>query len=247
MQEGAGLWSNTDDLEAVNGLLYLNSPSSTVLSGPSETPLELPLSFNHCIRNPQTFSAPNRWKTLRPPSRSRNRPNDQDTPADRVPHSNFYFPQEDLLAKWSAENSTHWTVSRPAFIIGASENAQINVAYALALYASIQKELSRPLAFPADVAAWDTSKDLTTAKLIGYFNEWAVLTEGAADQALNIVDDSPFAWCKFWPEIAQWYGLRYGIPDADEAKYSVVTLPRNPPPRGFGGPGKVLVAFSFEA
>jgi hypothetical protein len=171
----------------------------------------------------------------------------EDTPAQRVSHSNFYFPQEDLLTSWSKQHNTHWTVTRPAFIIGANETAQINVAYALAIYASVQKELGAKLEFPADTWAWDASKDLTTAKLIGYFSEWAVLTDGAADQALNIVDDSPFAWGKFWPQVAGWYGLHYGVPEADEAKYTVVTLPQNPPPRGFGPPGKVFVSFSFEA
>ena len=60
------------------------------------------------------------------------------------------------------------------------------------------------------------------------------------------MDDSPFAWGKFWPEIAKWYGIKYGIPEPDESKYQVVTLPRDPPPRGFGKPGKVYVKFTFE-
>jgi hypothetical protein len=68
-------------------------------------------------------------------------------------------------------------VTRPAFIIGANEGAAVNIAYALAIYTSVQKELEGKLEFPADVSVWDASKDLTTAKLIGYFSEWAVLTE----------------------------------------------------------------------
>ncbi len=170
----------------------------------------------------------------------------EDTPSLRVPHSNFYFPQEDLLSVWSAAHNTHWTVTRPAFIIGANESAAINIAYALAIYASIQRELGQKLEFPADTWAWDASKDLTTAKLIGYFSEWAVLTDGAADQALNIVDDSPFAWGKLWPLVAGWYGIQNGVPEADEGKYQVVAMPRSPPPRGFGAPGKIYITFSFE-
>ena len=43
------------------------------------------------------------------------------------------------------------------------------------------------------------SKDLTTSKPIGYFSEWAVLTEEADGEALNLVDDSAFSYRKFCP------------------------------------------------
>lgn len=168
------------------------------------------------------------------------------TPALRVKHENFYFGQEDALFAWSTKHNTHWTVTRPGFIIGANENAQINVAYGLAIYASVQRSLGLKLEFPADITAWDALKDLSTAQLIGYFSEWAVLTAGATDQALNIVDDSPFAWGRFWPQVAEWYGITYSVPEPDETKYQIITMPLNPPPRGFGPPGKVLVNFSFE-
>jgi hypothetical protein len=34
--------------------------------------------------------------------------------------------------------------------------------------------------------------------------------------------------------------------ETDEERYTVATMPRDPPPRGFGPPGKVKIAFSFE-
>jgi hypothetical protein len=173
-------------------------------------------------------------------------PMTEDTPALRVPHSNFYFPQEDTLSAWATKHKTHWTVTRPGFIIGANENAQINISYALALYAAIQRELGQKLEFPADLQAWDQLKDNTYAGIIGYYSEWAVLTEGAADQALNIVDDSPFAYGKFWPELAKWFGIESSIPELDESKYTVITMPRSPAPRGFGPAGTVSITWSFS-
>ncbi|KAK3110735.1 hypothetical protein LTR53_014688 [Teratosphaeriaceae sp. CCFEE 6253] len=169
------------------------------------------------------------------------------TPADRIPHANFYFPQEDALAAWCAARGTHWTVTRPGFIVGANATAPINIVYPLAIYAAVQRELGGRLEFPADVGAWDAIKDLSSARLIGWFAEWAILTEGAADQALNLVDNSPFAYGKFWPVLAGWYGLEYTTPVEDEGAYTVVTLPRSPPPRGFGRAGEVRLTFSFEA
>jgi hypothetical protein len=173
-------------------------------------------------------------------------PMTEDTPSLRVPHENFYFPQEDLLSAWSTTHGTHWTVTRPGFIIGANENAQINLSYALALYAAIQRELGKKLEFPANLDAWDVNKDNTYAGIIGYFSEWAVLTEGAADQAFNIVDDSPFSYGRFWPKLAGWFGIESSIPEPDESKYTVITMPRSPAPRGFGPAGKVSITWSFS-
>jgi hypothetical protein len=165
----------------------------------------------------------------------------------RIEHANFYFPQEDLLADWCKKNDTHWTVTRPGFLIGAVPEAAMNVTLALAIYASVQKELGQKLEFPADVLAWDANKDLSAIRLVSYHAEWAVLTDGAADQALNIVDDSRFTWGGFWPIVAKWYGIEYGIPEADESKYASIKMQRDPPPRGFGPPGELKVTWSFSS
>jgi len=110
----------------------------------------------------------------------------------------------------------------------------------------VQKELGQKLEFPADVGAWDSNKDNTTAKLIGYFSEWVVLNDSTKNDTFNIVDDSPFSYGRFWPEVAGWYGLEAAIPEQDESKYTVLTMGMDPPPRGFGGPGIVKVKLSFE-
>ena len=167
--------------------------------------------------------------------------------APRVDHPNFYFAQEDALAAWSTKHATHWTVTRPGFIVGAVKEAAMNITFALAIYASVQKELGLKLEFPADIGAWDANKDLSAVKLIAYFEEWAVLTDGAADQSLNIVDDSRFSYGVFWPILASWYDLNYGIPVSDGSKYQHITMPRDPPPRGFGGPGLIKATWSFAS
>jgi len=94
---------------------------------------------------------------------------------------NSYFPQEDFLWEWSRANKTHWNVTRPGFIIGAVREAAMNIAYGLAIFASMQKELGRDLPFPGEIAAWDVEKNLSSAKLIAYYAEWTVLSDGAAD------------------------------------------------------------------
>lgn len=173
-------------------------------------------------------------------------PMTEDTPLERVPHANFYFPQEDALSAWCAKHGTAWNVTRPGFIIGANPTAQINISFPLAIYAFVQKDLGQKLEFPSDAGAWDAIKDLSTASLVGYFSEWVVLNAATANEAFNVVDDSPFAYGKFWPVLAQWYGLEYGIPKDSETEYTTVSLPRSPPPRGFGRAGEVKFSFTFE-
>lgn len=158
---------------------------------------------------------------------------------------NFYFPQEDLLFEWTKENKTTWTVTRPGFILGAVTDAAMNMVYSLAIYAAIQKELGKPLEFPGNIAAWDTEKDQSMSALLAYFTEWAALTEGAADQALNMTDGSAFAWGKFWPVLAKWYGVGYSVPETDKTQYDTLEMPFEPPPRGFGPRGKIEKTGSF--
>ena len=79
---------------------------------------------------------------------------------------NFYFPQEDFVWEWSRANKTHWNVTRPGFIIGAVREATMSIAYGLAIFASVQKELGRDLPFPGEIAAWDVEKNLSSARRI---------------------------------------------------------------------------------
>jgi hypothetical protein len=148
-------------------------------------------------------------------------PQTEGLPSDRVSHANFYFPQEDLLSTWATKHNTTWTVTRPGFILGANPTAFINIAYALALYASVQKELGKELEFPADVGAWDANKDNTTARLIGYFSEWVVLHPEAKNEAFNLVDDSPFRMVNSGPRLQGGMVLRLA---------SRNPMPRNTPP-----------------
>jgi nucleoside-diphosphate-sugar epimerase len=159
---------------------------------------------------------------------------------------NFYFPQEDHLWAWAAKNNVGWNVVRPGFIVGAVRDAAMNVPYGLALYAAVQKELGQPVGFPGDVFAWDAENHMTSAKLIGKHAEWVVLSPQTKDQILNLSDGSMFSYGKFWPILAAAYGVEYGIPETDDAKFTTVTMPIAPPPRGFGPPGKFRLSWSWE-
>jgi nucleoside-diphosphate-sugar epimerase len=159
---------------------------------------------------------------------------------------NFYFAQEDLLWQWAEKEGVEWVVTRPGFIIGAVREASMSIAYGLAIYAAVQKELGGTLAFPGDSSAWDAEKHLTSAHLLGYHAEWALLAPNTKNQILNSADGSLFTYGKFWPLLAALHGIPYETPQLDETKYVSVEMPTRPPPRGFGPPGTVKVAWTFE-
>ena len=54
-------------------------------------------------------------------------------------------------------------------------------------------------------------------------------------------DNSAFAWEKFWPRVAGWYGIEWkGLMHVgEETGWMEVKTPYDPPPRGYGGLGKI--------
>jgi hypothetical protein len=229
-KEGQGLWSDVEETERVNVALLSNFLSSLKIAE------KLPKRF--LLQTGGKHYGVHIGPTLTP--------QEEEDPR-YLKERNFYFPQEDLLWKWCADNGVEWNVTRPGFIMGAVKETAMSIAHGLALYASIQAELGQPLAFPGDIGAWEAEKHISSALLIAYHAEWTVLTPKAANQALNITDGGLHTYGKFWPILADIYGIPYGIPEPDESKYQTITMPIAPPPRGFGPAGQIRASGSIEA
>lgn len=146
---------------------------------------------------------------------------------------NFYYPQEDALAKYCEETGAAWNVVRPSYIIGAVRDGALNFMIGLAIYGAIQSYLKKPLDFPGDYAAWDREFCQSTALLNAHFEEWAVLTDKAANEAFNIQDGQSFTWGRFWPYLASWFGIAWNPPEADSSKFRVTTCRHVDTPRGY--------------
>lgn len=171
-------------------------------------------------------------------------PMEEDDPRHGI-EANFYFPQIDLLKEYCQQHGATWVETRPCFILGAVEDASMNIVWPLSIYAAIQAHLGKPPEFPGDVAAWDVEKAKSMSTLIGYHAEWALLTPEAGNEALNQSDSSAFAWGKFWPTLASWYNISAGQPASAPDAYATITMPYPAAPRGFGGPGVIKASFSF--
>lgn len=231
---GAPLWSNAEELVKVNSALLTNflgaldeakvKPRRVLLqTGAKNYGIHIGRS-----RQPACESDPQ--------------------PKDLEP--NFYYDQEKTLFEYCTKNpSTSWNIIRPAWIIGAVTNAQMNALHPFAVYAAVQAFKGLPIQFGGDWSNWQQSCFHSTARLTGYFSEWAVLEDKCKNEDFNSTDTSPFTFDRFFEELCRWYGVRGFIgPEEDENKYTVIVgRDGKDSPMGYGPSLDMKISFSLLA
>ena len=140
---------------------------------------------------------------------------------------NFYYTQEDILIQYCKTRKSEYNITHPSWILGAIKGSLMNIFYPLAVYATVQKYLRKPLVFPGDLVAWDKPQPISSGKLNSFFHEWLVLNPNAKNQSFNVSDGSEFTWAKFWPHLASWYGLDWQPPSLD-GTYADIEMPLIP-------------------
>lgn len=140
----------------------------------------------------------------------------------------------------------------PAWVIGASTNAQMSALYPVAVYAAVQAHLNKPLVFPGDWDSWQGDAHHSAARLTGYLSEWAVLESKCANQRFNSQDTSPVTWDRYFERLTSWFGVANGMepPPDNIDHYSVITEKGGKEtPMGYGPPitGKVKFTLSSWA
>jgi nucleoside-diphosphate-sugar epimerase len=125
----------------------------------------------------------------------------------RLPVANFYYTQEDRLFEAAARFGFGWSVHRPHTIVGYAIGNAMNIGVTLAVYASVCRELGKPMVFPGSQAQWDGITDMTDADLLASQLEWAATTELARNQDFNAVNGDVFRWKWMWPRLAQYFGV----------------------------------------
>ncbi|KAL2350176.1 NAD dependent epimerase/dehydratase family protein-like protein [Cryomyces antarcticus] len=208
-KDGAALWSNAEDMCVVNTKLLSNFLEA------------LPIASIKPKRIMLQTGAKNYGLHLGPTTV----PQEESDPRVML-EPNFYYPQEDYLWSYCEKHSIGWNVARPSFILGAVPDAAMNVCFPLAVYASVQKHLGKPIEYPSDLTAWEMTQVQSSAMLNGY------------------LEDSAFSWGKFWPKMAGWYGIGYERPSLKQEDYKPVELPHEAP-RGFGPRGTLRFRFTL--
>jgi hypothetical protein len=221
---GKGLWSDAEEMVRVNSELLRN-----FLEGLREAAV-----------TPQRFMLQTGAKKYGVHLGPTKVPQEESDPRVEL-EPNFYYPQEDLLFKYSKATGCSWTICMPGPITGAVPDAAMNYAYPLAVFASVSKKLGKPLEFPGHEASWQMNQSMSYAMMNAYLEEWSVL-QGPPDEMFNCFDGSAFTWEAAWPKIASWFGIESQGPQ-EGSEYTTTETRFNP--RGFGRKGITRRNFSM--
>ncbi len=136
------------------------------------------------------------------------------TPAreDDPPHMlpNFYWDQERWLENRQKGKSWTWSALRPQTVCGFAVGNPMNITTAIAVYASISKELGLPLRFPGKPSAYRAVYQVADAEILNKAMKWCATSDNAANEVFNITNSDFFRWCNVWPRFAEFFGLELG-------------------------------------
>jgi nucleoside-diphosphate-sugar epimerase len=124
----------------------------------------------------------------------------------------FNVDQQDYLERKQKGKTWNWSAIRPSVVGGTALGNPMNLAMAIAVYASISKELGLPLRFPGKPGAYDKLMEMTDAALLAKATVWAAITPQCANQAFNITNGDLFRWNEMWPKIAGYFNLETAPP-----------------------------------
>ncbi len=135
----------------------------------------------------------------------------RETDANHMPPE-FNIDQQDFLERRQKDQSWSWSALRPSVVIGFGLGNPMNLAIAIAIYATMSKRLGLPLRFPGKPGAYDSLMEMTDAGLLARATVWAATTKSCANQAFNINNGDLFRWSEMWPKIANFFDLEVAPP-----------------------------------
>jgi nucleoside-diphosphate-sugar epimerase len=124
----------------------------------------------------------------------------------------FNVDQQEFLEKLQIGKSWTWSAVRPSVVGGTALGNPMNLVTAIAVYASISKELGMPLRFPGKPGAYDKIMEMTDGTLLAKATVWAATEPQGANQAFNITNGDLFRWNEMWPDIAAFFKLQVAPP-----------------------------------
>ncbi|MEP3300032.1 MAG: SDR family oxidoreductase [Pseudoruegeria sp.] len=135
----------------------------------------------------------------------------RETDANHMPPE-FNIDQQEFLERRQVGQDWSWSAMRPSIVIGFGLGNPMNLAIAIAVYATMSKRLGLPLRFPGKSGAYDSLMEMTDAGLLARATIWAATTDSSANNAFNITNGDLFRWSEMWPKIAKFFDLEVAPP-----------------------------------
>jgi nucleoside-diphosphate-sugar epimerase len=140
----------------------------------------------------------------------------------RLAAETWYYQVEDHLMDCADKGGFTWSVVRPSTIIGYAEGSPFNFGTALGVYASLMKELGRPLVFPGMMKAYNAQVDHTSAELLARQMIWSCREEQAMNEAFNCVNADRAKWSDVWLNIGQFFDMPIELKEGGISVESIV-------------------------
>ena len=125
----------------------------------------------------------------------------------RMSHHIFYWQQEDYLRARSAERAWSFSILRPQLILGDALGSPMNIIAAIGVYASLMRDMGRPLTFPGGGNYVTACAD---SRLIARAAEFCATHPEAAGETFNVVNGDAVVWRDLWPSIAAHFKMPLG-------------------------------------
>ncbi len=123
---------------------------------------------------------------------------------------NFYYDQEQWLRRRQHGKRWTWSALRPHSVCGFALGNPMNITTAIAVYATISRELGLPLRFPGKAGAFESVYQATDSELLAKAMVWCATTSNAANEVFNITNTDFFRWKNIWPKFAKFFEMEYG-------------------------------------
>jgi nucleoside-diphosphate-sugar epimerase len=126
---------------------------------------------------------------------------------------NYYYALEDYLIE-RREKGAKWTWSslRPGVIVGYSISSTMNLLMDIGIYGTLCKELGLEFRYPGTETSYNQLIDSVDHNLLMDAAIWTSTTPEARNNSYNVSNGDIFRWRDMWPQIADWFGLKAGLP-----------------------------------
>ncbi len=125
---------------------------------------------------------------------------------------NFYYDQQDLLSARQQGKDWTWSAARPHAVCGFALGNPMNLVVAIAVYATLCRELGIPLRHPGSPVNQTKLYQVTDAGLLARALVWMAESENAANRAFNITNGDLFRWEQLWPRFARFFEMDWAPP-----------------------------------
>lgn len=124
---------------------------------------------------------------------------------------NFYYDQEDYLRS-RTDAAWRWTNLVPTHLTGFATGNPMNLALAIAVYASLIRAAGRRLDFPGTATAFGAMTQIVDAEQLAEAAAWSAVAPRAACEVFNVANGDPTRWSQLWPAFADYFGVSAGGP-----------------------------------